>query len=399
MKGLWMIVRPWIPVLLVVALTACAPASAPGSAGEVIENGEAQPAVAGEVQYTPGCEPIPERTEDFSLDQEKPTLPLFNLYNYEKNQYAVTQVIGFVLPDGFIALRAAALNQITDLHDPNASNNIAQGIDMRAVGTVEIGEELSYIVALNLLETAGDNATEVAGELIPLDGNPGIPVSFLASPVQLNPEPMLQEATRQEINVSIEADSVCFVIPALDGKGFWRYCSADEQLSVQARYDDAYSGLQQEMTQLAEQLGLTIDVEQVISEMEDIGNLEACQNDANRCSADIVGAPVTGFMEEYAAKLDQCGDGSFGIDAGVVQVLQPIESANTLPGRYKVQFWYEAKRFVGATITGETAEGAPVENQWIPAFSASFVGPDEPLSQISAWRLGRWCCWWQRSCP
>lgn len=396
MKGLWMIVGTW---LIVAALAACAAPSAPSSAAESPQVGETQSAAAGEAEYIPGCEPIPARTEDFASDQEKPSLPLFNLYNYENNQYAITQVIGFVLPDGFTALRAAALNQITDLHDSQASDYVAQGLDMRAVGTVEIGEELSYIVALNLLETAGDDTTEVAGELITLDGSPSIPLPFIASPVQLNPEPMLQEPTRQEINVSIEADSVCFVIPALDGSGFWRYCSADEQLSVQARYIDAYTGLQQAITQIAEQFGLSIDAEQVISEMEDIGNLEACRNGNDSCAADIIGAPVADFMNEYAAKLDQCGDGSFGIDAGVVQVLRPIESANTQPGRYKVQFWYEAKIFVGATITGETEEGAPVENQWIPAFTASFVGNDDPLSQISAWRLGRWCCWWQSSCP
>jgi hypothetical protein len=53
-------------------------------------------------------------------------------------------------------------------------------------------------------------------------------------------------------------------------------------------------------------------------------------------------------------------------------------------------------------VDGITSDGEEVNNQQIPAVPSAYIradGQKEIVNQISAWKLARWCCFWQSNCP
>jgi hypothetical protein len=389
MKKQWTVAS--IAVVAALVLAACAPATPAPTAAPAPTTAPVPTAVE-PTKEPSGCDAVPKGLKEITVSalQDKPSLK----FTQAPMMDGVDHVIAFVFPDGLIALKAAALKEIPK---PNSSG-VAAGLT--TVGRVEAGNPLTgYEVAIKLQTDAPDpeeTPQKVGGMLIPYGGGNGLPLTFEGSPVTWNPKKKVDKPSA--ISVSIGSTTVCYVVGTGDGTGFWRYCSTAEEngklLSVLDTYGSQYEQLKADIRETAKQSGVSVWEDLTISEMEDPGNINACVNGAS-CGADIVGAPVAGFMDTYA-KL-AANSGCFSIDAGAVHVLQPI-GESTQPGQYKLTFWFESGgALAGATISGQPDKGAAVKDQPIPAFEPMFVGKHDPISQISAWRVG-WCSFWQETC-
>lgn len=315
----------------------------------------------------------------------------------------VDHVIGFAFPDGTIAMRAAALPE-------SMGNNFAEGLD--TIGVVQIGEGEGgappgmYALSLDLQS----DSNEVEGVLSPLEEGDEQGLLFNRSKLEINEERGEVEAP---IQVSMSSSTICYDIQV--GEAYWQYCSSPNSiLNVAANFGEQYGALTVEMEEatfalvdagfLTEQQASNIEISWAIAEMEDPGSIVEC--DGQACGADIGGSPNLGFPDEYAAMVEGDVMAPFKIPAGVVRVYQPVAQPFTdvLPGDYVVEYWFnEAYEFDGATVSGITLEGGDqVVNQPITTASAQFLNVDNPEqtdNRISAWRLMRWCCFWQSNCP
>ncbi|MGD8753065.1 MAG: hypothetical protein PVG14_16640, partial [Anaerolineales bacterium] len=226
------------------------------------------------------------------------------------------------------------------------------------------------------------------------------------------------------ITVGITADSICFFIDLHQGD-FGRYCSVPgeiyiaqndseryiRQFSVRQDFDTEFRNIEEIIIGKANELNIvtnTIAREMIISEMEDPGRIVKCASEED-CNADIVGAPFITFWDDYDEAVQQTED-VFQVAAGFVWVVNEInieENMTLLPGDYIVSFWFEPNgngdaAFVKATVDGITSDGEEVNNQQIPAVPSAYIradGQKEIVNQISAWKLARWCCFWQSNCP
>lgn len=352
--------------------------------------------------HVPGAPFIPQ--------EEKPSLGLSN----QPRDKELKDAIGYVFDDGTVALRLAALETPLLLE-----NGLSE------VGVIEIGEGSlisgTYVVAIDLLT----HESEVEGKLTPYPEGEGddVYLTFSRSFVITNPARSEQTAyglgELPDISVGITADSICFVVRVPDqppGENYWRYCALEDastsvRVNFEAKFNETIAFTMTETIAVLDAKHVLINA--TISEMEDPNHIKACREEKHRkdkCRADIIGAPVTNFWDEYYAQAqEKADDQPFDVIAGVVRILQEIKfdgRDRLAPGYYVVQFWFVGpgpeKEFLGATVSGKTEGGDTIENQQIPAVPASFLSSDDPgeiVSQISAWRLFGWCCFWQSNCP
>lgn len=345
----------------------------------------------------------------------------------------VSPTIGFVFPDGKKAIKAAALEAPVETPD-----------GLFEVGVVEIGPDL-FKVAIDLEDqppasaavaedetgpgaknNEADSGTvaKVEGRLLPVGPGEATQLYFSRTRQILNPERTTNVPDPLPlIHVSLSSTGVCFVVARGDEEvEYTRYCSlpaedGTDPLSVRANFAESYEELVAEIdstvTALLQGGYLGKDSVQrnmTAAELESPAAIKGCvdQNQApEACGADIAGAPTSDLWENYHS-LEETSEGEpFAVTAGVVRVFQPlaIDGNNVVqPGSYAVDYWFETgPSFLGATLSGVLEDGqTEVERQQIPATEALFIDPDNPeeiVSQISAWRLGRACCFWQRNCP
>jgi hypothetical protein len=286
-------------------------------------------------------------------------------------------------------------------------------------------------------------------------------VGFLRIPQIVNPdrlsspyEEFLGLGDPPDTGVAIGSQSVCFVIKTeVEGVAYSRYCSVpDSILSVRSIFESQFAELQELISQVADGFGLPIDVEDTISEMEDIENLKTCaaatptsqegtptaepqEGLQEACDSDITVAPVTrAHFEEQLRELNiletptsnrfvftSLSEPVFQespptpVEVAVVLIHENIETSLGLvmPGKYTMQYWFDENDvFYAATITGVTLdeqgnEIGQVVNQQVPAVPAGFVNdPDEPPPDpdsepgalISACRIFGYCSFFQWSC-
>jgi hypothetical protein len=273
------------------------------------------------------------------------------------------------------------------------------------------------------------------GELRNIDTGDSYGLNFMLRQQVENPFRIpIQESFTQppSIDPSISTDSVCFMITVIDmptDEGqYYRYCSEPGNLlSVRDNFPQRYEELIGEVeiaVALLFESGYPDDAEivpdLVISEMEDPTNIRVCSDGEamENCGADIVGAPSASFREDRARQKDASLGESYGVTAGVVSVRRDIlipDFPTVQPGVYWVIYWFDPQdEFIGATLRGITDQGEHVDEeqlteqgeillgQLIQTAPASFInadGGEETISWISAWRLSRWCCFYQRNCP
>jgi len=91
------------------------------------------------------------------------------------------------------------------------------------------------------------------------------------------------------------------------------------------------------------------------------------------------------------------------IDVAVVKILRPVEvptvipsgSFTVQPGDYRLDYWFDVNgAFYASTLTGLTTDNTEVINLQAPALPAIFIdaiGFQQPISQISACRIVKWC--------
>lgn len=278
-------------------------------------------------------------------------------------------------------------------------------------------------------------------------------VTFERIPQVPNPErtddnlPYEEFAASDPLPVSaatIAADSVCFVVndPDVVGPDPIRYCSisepaaviafagftglnasfpaslaidtTDAPLSVVDGFPEQYNNLQDRMLAAADRIGYLspIDTGQIISTIEDAQKLQDCANATEEtrqalCSSDIIVMPVTPayFLEMYENLLSMTFPlaAPTTLDVGIVKILIPIEvptvnpagSFTVQPGDYRLDYWFDLDGvFYASTLTGLAADDTPVVNLQAPALPALFIdaaGFQQPISQISACRIARWC--------
>ena len=317
-------------------------------------------------------------------------------------------VIGFIFPDGQVALRLAAVN----------NPRLVDG-DLTVVGAVEIGS-VFYQVAINLESTE----QQVRGRLIAGDG--GQDLTFERTPLIRNPD-RSDSPTFPAISPIISSHGICFVVGQAEVLGkqaqpaiAWsRYCSFTETgsnaplLSVQDTFPDQFNALRERMDETRSRLedaGFPQDVEAeidtslTISELEGHPNLISC-NGSSECLADIIGAPSARFWDDYDRAVEEAGGERFAVTVGIVRVERNLEVPDqelVRPGVYWVRVWFDdGETFIGSTQLGVTDDGQRVMGQTIPSTPAYFLDADDPrrvVSWISAWRLRRWCMW-QSNCP
>jgi hypothetical protein len=317
-------------------------------------------------------------------------------------------VIGFIFPDGQVALRLAAVN------NPRLINE-----DLTVVGAVEIGSAF-YQVAINLESTD----RQVRGRLIAGDG--GQDLTFERTALVRNPDRQ-DSPTFPAISPIISSHGICFVVGQAEVLGkqaqppiAWsRYCSFTEAgpneplLSVRDTYPEQFDALRERMEETRSRLedaGFPQDVEAeidtnlTISELEGHPNLNSC-NGSNECVADIIGAPSASFWDDYDRAMEAAGGERFAVTVGIVRVERNLEVPDqelVQPGVYWVRVWFDdGDTFMGSTLLGVTDDGQTVLGQTIPSTPAYFLDADNPrtvVSWISAWRLRRWCMW-QSNCP
>jgi len=412
-----------------------------------------QPATDGEPKFPPPGEPrLPQL--------QKPRLEFFN----GMDNLGV-QVIGFTFPDGTIALKAATF---ADMYSYPYGYDVS-GV-YTPVGMVEMGEGSDaglpagpYLVMLDLASTE----PFISGEIRFLyDEGLKYPVNFMRVPQSLNwirfdpsqakRAEFLNLGLPSDSSVTITADGVCFILKTGDasrGEEYIRYCSESGSiLSPRSMYKPQYEELMQSMGKTAEYFGLYNDIQldQLISEMEDIKHIERCA-DKNRlgdtdgvkqeCGSDISVAPVYEqyFRDNYAAGYDKMNSqsflgnryplatglalafwqddpyaGHFPVAVGTVQVYSQIDTAPEAeledgsdlvePGDYRLDYWFDANgEFYAASISGyRYADNMEVINQPVPAVPATFVnadGTEQAPTQISTCRIFGRCVFFQRTCP
>lgn len=363
----------------------------------------AAPAETEIVQPTPAeGERVP--PQEPMVPEDKPSLDFTSSMEPLANPI-ITPVIGFVFPDGTVALKAAAFEEV----------QLDKDDQYYEVGAVEIGSDppQAYKVAIDL-----PAEEEVQGQLVSVESGEIINLSFTSTNLVLNEkrEPLLP------VYVGITSDSVCFVVDLNyagiqyppDQAGFRQYCSQPgSPLSVRADFPQQYEQLIGEVATTVDILVgggyLQVDPSQVlaqisVSEAEDPANIDACSGD--NCAADVAGAPLANFAEDFA-QMQETQEMPFPVTAGVLRIFQPLMipgiEGSVEPGYYTLDYWFEpGGAFIGATISGQTEEEQPVNDQQIPAIPALFLNErngDETIAQISALKFRRWCCLWQSNCP
>lgn len=412
-----------------------------------------QPPAQGEPKFPPPDEPrLPQL--------QKPRLEFFK----GMDKLGV-QVIGFTFPDGTIALKAATFEDMYSYPYGYDESGV-----YTPVGMVEIGEGSDtgipagpYLVMLDLVSAE----QFVPGEIRNLyDAGLRFPVNFIRvtqslnwvrfDPSQTNRTEFLNLGLPDDSSVTITADGVCFILKTGDasrGEEYIRYCSeASSILSPRSMYKSKYEELMQSMGKTAEYFGLYNDIQldQVISEMEDIKHIERCA-DMNRlgdpdgvkqqCGSDISVAPVSEqyFKDNYAGGYDKMKSqsflvnryplaaglallfkqddpfaGHFPVAVGTVQIYSQIDTAPEAelgdgsdlvePGDYRLDYWFDPNgEFYAASISGyRYADNMEVINQPVPAVPATFVnadGTEQAPTQISTCRIFGRCVFFQRNCP
>lgn len=230
------------------------------------------------------------------------------------------------------------------------------------------------------------------------------------------------------------------------------YCSKptgpnglDAPLSVMDNFPSQYAELQSSISEVATSFNLEnrIQNDEIISTLESILGIQDCASALTEeaCGSDIIGAPVTEqyFRRQFNQAFGGNGDGNGGdrdhenggengdaariaadgnrdngdrdndnnrpnqsptpIEVAAVKVLKPIEFPDSIvqPGDYVMHFWFDSNAvFYAVTLTGVTTDSTVVTNQQIPGVPATFIdrrreGPMQPDSQISAWKLLKWC--------
>ena len=319
-------------------------------------------------------------------------------------------VDGFIFPNGYIPLLAAALTRAT-LVDGNQYK----------VGVVElrpsVGSPELFLVAVDLQ----DEAAQVSGRLIRLVTGASLPVAFNRTTMIKNPQ-HVSEQPAPPILSAISSDSVCFYVDrtqAIAGTGIARYCAVappESPLAVRSQHEAMYGEL---VDQLSETISVTmaagwldsdtVDLDRTISEAESERQIDLCAvpvASPSGCHAEFTGAPIGSFWQDYARAKSQVGGNSFFASAAVMKVHQTMSLPNNVtiaPGDYVVDYWYQANEtFIGATISGTTTTGAPVIGKQIPAVAATYTnltGVTEIVSYISAWDVYVVCLLNQSNCP
>ena len=375
-----------ILTVIAVAVTAC---------GDVAPATEAPATNAPVLTEPPTLERIPP-TEP-KLPGEKQSLGLKST-----PPFSVLTVIGFIFSDGQVAIKAAPKESIST--EPDGPDGLTM------VGIVEIGSGASdiepglYSVAIDL----ASQENEVNGLLILVnDSLKTYPQHFSRVLQQVNPQ--RNPSTLPDPGVSILSSSVCFVVGLGDDpKSYFRYCSVFEPfLSVSNEFSENYESLKIQVAESATKLefqgDLALDLS--VSELEDSSNTENCISNAENCSADISGAPVSSFSADYDNAKNNAAGEKFAVTAGIIRVQRElnIDEIFIKPGDYRVEYWFNPDgTFIGATLLGRTAEGEDVVDQQIPAGEPAFInveGPQLNTSEISAWKLCGKCLIRQSSCP
>ena len=161
------------------------------------------------------------------------------------------------------------------------------------VGVLEIGsgsdKQGQYLVAIDLV-----SENEVVPGFIASTENQNIhKVLFQRIPQIVNPargerasfEEFKILGTPPDIAVAISANSVCFVVNITQVENgepkYIRYCSqSDSVLSVRVNFPSQYEAVQSQVLEVAGQLGFTqkdLQIDQIISEMEDTSHLNDCR--------------------------------------------------------------------------------------------------------------------------
>lgn len=339
----------------------------------------------------------------------------------------------------------AYVTVIAPANEPN-NKHTATGIVIHngVPGNFPIPNEVEYVVKIK--EETDDPEDEVQGMLVSPTGNSSINITFERIPQILNPERAdFSEAfgdlgPAPESGVSISAEGVCFVVndQSVVASGPMRYCSkvgtagplafggsaklvsllpasllADpvSPLSVRDSFPSQYAELQQDMLSVADHLeyaAADIQLDQIISTIEDPDRLQACANALTRetCSSDIIVAPLD--PSSFAEGPDVTSPIAV---AKVLLPIQVIDDSGTVlstiqPGDYWMDYWFNSDGlFLGATLTGFTTGNnttvPDVIDQQAPAVPATFInadGSDFPGAQISACRIFRRCAFFQKSC-
>jgi hypothetical protein len=404
-------------------------------------------------------------TANVNPPPDKPQLPVTDkppLAFYESVEGIGEQSVAFTFPDTLsgwpVAIKAAAFKEIRS--NPYGFD---QTWSLQPVGLVEIGPGAdsgeprlgAYLVLIDLNSTSLQTPGEVSGEMRQLNGTAVYPLFFSSFPQALNPLRFPGTAVAEFANLPgpmdngavITADSVCFVTKVIressGEEAYIRFCSTPGSvLSVSANFKSSFEALSDSIRKVAESFGMQdiVQADQVISEMEDPGRIIGCSDKhlskaqaadlQQACGSDITIAPVnTAILEDqYKNKVvaglsDQTGrlrfiaaapgeslqqddpfEGIFPLAVGVVEVLYTINTdyGAIQPGTYRLDYWfYDNGEFYSATITGTQTDGAPVENQQIPAVPATFINADgsvQPAAQISACRILGRCTFFQKSC-
>lgn len=381
-----------------------------------VPEGTPSPEVTAAVTLTVEVAPFEEqRPSSLVAPADKPSLTLSDEQGFlAASNISYGHTIGFIFPDGQVALKLAAVNN-PHLIDEN----------LTVVGAVQIGEA-SQRIGPGLYQIAIDlesDEAQVPGRLI--RGDSGQDLMFERTALVRNPARQ-DSPTFPAISPIITSHSVCFVVGQAEALGkqaqpaiaWFRYCSLaavgsnEPVLSVRDNFRDQYSELSGRFVETIRSLPAQnlasdiqkIDLSQTISEIEGHSSIIEC-NENNECTADIIGAPNREFWSDYDEARKAAGGGDFVVMSGIVRVERDLDvpgQDTVRPGVYWVRDWFDGQEnFLGSTLVGRTTNNELVRGQTIPSAPAYFLDANNPrtvVSWVSAWRLCNWCKW-QSNCP
>jgi len=209
---------------------------------------------------------------------------------------ALKEVVAYTLPastpakDWTIPLRAAPLKEIQKYPSDKFPEGWPQGTPTPfEVGVAEIGAGAkyagNYVVAIDI-DTEADTVSGLLASTT--DANVYL-VKFQRIPQVVNPErgkdakiPAFQSLPDPpSVGLAIRADSLCFVVETKqnDPGSYFRFCSTDPILSVRDNFSSQYQLLQDSIQKVADGVGVStsdLDLDQIISEMENPTHIENC---------------------------------------------------------------------------------------------------------------------------